>query len=235
MPGKHVRFSRTKLVHSPATPPMSFASLSPASSNAPLTPPVIAHGLPGPSPYGLAFKSTYSSLPPPQPKYPAHIRPHPLLDSSSMFFDMREHPSYITYHQAPLSSRMLSESAFTQPIRTITITTAHLKLTIRISASNGSYLTLRDVLDGMYNALRKNITPAEFNALPTPKDRQRATREYENRYRRLRSSSAYEEEKRQGMKRVDFLMGMTRFVGLSSSGHGPDSWVLSHSWLGSWY
>ena len=35
----------------------------------------------------------------------------------------------------------------------------------------------------------------------------------EQRYRRHRSSQAYDLEKRGGMKRVDFLMGKTKFLG----------------------
>ena len=37
----------------------------------------------------------------------------------------------------------------------------------------------------------------------------------EQRYRRHRSSQAYDLEKRGGMKRVDFFMGKTKFLGLA--------------------
>lgn len=225
---KRVRFSRTKLVHSPATPPISLVPSTPPSSHIPLTPPEVAPGLPGPSPYGLGFKSMYTLPPPlPEPRYPASILPHPLLDSPSILFDMIEHPSYIVYHHAPLSPHLLSESAFTLPIPAVTIFVAHLPWKMYISASNGSYLTIHDIFNGIYNALRKNIKSTEFKSLLTPKDTECAVRAYEGRYRRLGSSSAYEEEKRQGMKRIDFLLCMTRFAGLTETSY-PDSWLLNH-------
>ena len=49
----------------------------------------------------------------------------------------------------------------------------------------------------------------------------------EQRYRRHRSSQAYDLEKRGGMKRVDFLMGKTKFLGLAMTSHGSDVWRLS--------
>lgn len=98
-----------------------------------------------------------------------------------------------------------------------------------MDASNGSYVTVGDVVDAVYHILRRNVTAEEFNALPSIKNRQRVTRAYEARYRRLRSSRTYEEEKRQGMKRVDFLMGSTRFTGLSPPEHGRDEWTLAFS------
>ncbi|KAG1794303.1 uncharacterized protein BJ212DRAFT_1530893, partial [Suillus subaureus] len=44
---------------------------------------------------------------------------------------------------------------------------------------------------------------------------------------RASSAEAYAEEQRKGLKRVDFLMGCTTFMGLSSTKLGPDVWVLN--------
>lgn len=228
MSRNHVRFSRTTMVHSPDTPSTCSGSLTPVSSSRPLAQPAVGQGLPGPSPYMLTHPSGYP-MPPPQHMYPAHVRAHHLLEPSSMFFDMVDHPSCITYHHRLVSSRVMSEPAFSQPIRTTMISVGHLPWKIPISASNDSYLTVHDVLHGIYKSLRNNIAPAEFSALPTPQDKQRATLAYEHRYWRLRNSSEYEEEKRRGMKRIDFLMEMTRFAGLSGTNYGPDAWVLNYA------
>jgi hypothetical protein len=46
------------------------------------------------------------------------------------------------------------------------------------------------------------------------------------RYRRQLSARIHEEEKSGGMKRVDFLMGHTRFLGISNSGRWLEEWQL---------
>ena len=85
---------------------------------------------------------------------------------------------------------------------------------------------MEDVLSSLYRSLRTNITPSEFNTLQSPTDRLRATRAYEQRYRRQRSVRVYEEEKRGGMKRIDFLMGHTQLLGISNESRRPEEWRL---------
>ena len=108
----------------------------------------------------------------------------------------------------------------------MTIISPHLPWSIKVHATNAHYVSLQDVLEAVYRTLRINLTQSEFASLPTEKDRRRATRAYEERYRRHRSQRSYEEEKRAGMKRVDFFMGRTRFVGLSNDGRRADEWHL---------
>ena len=85
---------------------------------------------------------------------------------------------------------------------------------------------MEDVLSSIYRSLRTNITASEFNTFQSPTDRGRATRAYEQRYRRQRSVRVYEEEKRGGMKRIDFLMGHTQFLGISNENHRLEEWRL---------
>ena len=103
------------------------------------------------------------------------------------------------------------------------------------------YITVRDVLTEIYYALRAPISHSEYAQLSYERDRERAGRAYKRRYRRVLSSSAgphhedssddsrrereYEDEKKAGLRRVDFLMEKTRFGGLSR-GRGPGEWVL---------
>ncbi|KAF8811420.1 hypothetical protein BYT27DRAFT_7208559 [Phlegmacium glaucopus] len=142
-------------------------------------------------------------------------------------YDLMEHPSTImTRNNYSLSPRTFREPATTPPLPFLTITSIHLPWTIKVYASNGSYVTLEDVFDCMYRSLRTNITSGEFKMFPRPEDQRRATRAYEQRYRRLRNNRAYDEEKRGGMKRVDFLMGRTKFLGISNSSRRPDEWQL---------
>jgi hypothetical protein len=85
---------------------------------------------------------------------------------------------------------------------------------------------VEDVLSSIYRSLRTNLTSSEFNTFQTPTDQQCAIHAYKQRYRRQRSVRIYEEEKRGGMKRVDFLMGHTQFLGISNDSHQPEKWCL---------
>ncbi|KDR67080.1 hypothetical protein GALMADRAFT_80144 [Galerina marginata CBS 339.88] len=138
-----------------------------------------------------------------------------------------DHPSAITRNHHTVSSRALCEPATNPPLGFISMTSPYLPWTIKVYASNRSYVTLEDVYESIYRSLRANVTPSEFNSFPTPNDQRRATRAYEQRYRRQRSTRIYEEEKRGGMKRVDFLMGHTRFLGISNNGRRPEEWHLN--------
>lgn len=216
---KKVRFAYKNLFYSPR-----HTVSSPTPIPTPITPPSTGYGLPGPSPYVVSYapQNTTTSVP-----HAVHIYTHPMLDSSSITYDLMDHPSTIlTRNNYSLSVRTLRERATTPPLSYLTITSIHLPWTIKVYASNGSYVTLEDVFDSIYRNLRTNITSAEFNLFSNQDDQRRATRAYEKRYRRLRNTRAYDEEKRGGMKRVDFLMGHTKYLGLSNSSRHPDEWQL---------
>jgi len=214
---KLVRFAYQNKFYSPLNP---VSSLSPAP--VPITPPSTGYGLPGPSPYAASF-------PPQQPimsQYAGPVNAHPLLDTT-LTYDLMEHPSTIkTSNNYSLSPRTFREPATTPPLPFLTIHSIRLPWAIKVYAANGSYVTLEDVFDSIYRSLRKNITSAEFNMFSSQDDQRRATRAYEKRYRRLRDTRGYEEEKRGGMKRIDFLMGHTKFLSISNSSYRPEEWQL---------
>ena len=219
---KKVRFAYKNIFYSPrhtvSSPP------PPPPPPAPITPPSTGYGLPGPSPYVISYapQNPTTSVP-----YAGLVYAHPLLDASSITYDLMEHPSTImTRNNYSLSTRTLREPATTPRLSFLKITSIHLPWTIKVYASNAVYVTLEDVFISIYRNLRTNITSAEFNLFSKQDDQRRATRAYEKRYRRLRNTRAYDEEKRGGMKRVDFLMGHTKFLGLSNSSRHPDEWQL---------
>jgi hypothetical protein len=94
--------------------------------------------------------------------------------------------------------------------------------------SDGRYVTVADVLSKLHRFLRTNITEAEFIGLETEKRKLRATEAYFRRCTRLQGLRGYREEKEQGMKRVDFLLGRTKFGGLSPT-CTADVWRLHAS------
>ncbi|KAF9460205.1 hypothetical protein BDZ94DRAFT_1139093, partial [Collybia nuda] len=208
---KHVRFSRKHTFYSPPTPPtpeLSLGSVSPASSGGPITPPSYSGNLPGPTPGSVCV--------------------HPLLQlsrSPAVNFDLTQPPSTITSRHHGISQRVLSEPATSPPMRTMTITSRHLPWIITAHTSRGPFVTVYDVFDAIYYTLRKNITPNEYHSLPTQKDKHHVNTAYEQRYRRIRSSREYQDEKSGGVRRVDFLMDHTRFMGLSMT-RETDTWIL---------
>jgi hypothetical protein len=158
-----------------------------------------------------------------------HYSPTPFFRVCVVPWDMVEKPSTMTLNNYPLSSRLLLEQATSPSLPAFSIKSIHLPWTINVRASNRSYVTLEDLFESIYRSLRTNITTNEFILLPHQKDQARATRAYEKRYRRFRNNSAHDEEKRGGMKRVDFLMGRTRFHSISNTGHRSDEWRLNAS------
>ncbi|KAJ7459330.1 hypothetical protein FB451DRAFT_1272522 [Mycena latifolia] len=223
MPGRHVRFSSENIFHSPPPPPlMSPSSSSSTSSYGPLTPPPLPYaGLPGPTPFVPPSAYTKSSA--------GKGRAHSLIAQSStplLNYDISLHPSSISTHYMGVSSAGLVEPAVYPPQPAISLATPYLPWAIGVVASNRRYVTVSDVLNSVYHALRANVTPAEFNALDTQKLMRRAAAAYTKRCERLRGHRGYAEEKMQGVKRIDFLMGHTKFQGISPGVGAPGMWQI---------
>ncbi|KAL1756878.1 hypothetical protein FB107DRAFT_260616 [Schizophyllum commune] len=108
------------------------------------------------------------------------------------------------------------------PLPRLTIICAHLPWRIHVDASNGRYVTVSDVLAALSHTLRTPVTEPEFHQLLGHTDRRRAAAAYTERYRRAGTS----EEKRGGLRRVDFLMSRYHFVGLEPVRGRGDAWTL---------
>ncbi|KAJ7264843.1 hypothetical protein C8J57DRAFT_1331887 [Mycena rebaudengoi] len=223
MPGRHVRFSSTNTFHSP--PPALSHSPSSTDSAGPFTPPSLPNvGLPGPTPY--APRRSYTD------PWAAKARAHTLVAFSSsplLNYDVSLHPSFISTHYRGVSTAGFHEPAVYPPQPNISVVTPHLPWSIVVPASNGRYVTVSDVITTIYRSLRVNVTATEFNALRTQKLMRRATAAYTQRYARLKGHRGYTEEKSQGVKRVYFLMGCTKFQGISPTSSGADLWQLNIS------
>ncbi|KAF9461571.1 hypothetical protein BDZ94DRAFT_805527 [Collybia nuda] len=133
---------------------------------------------------------------------------------------------------AQQTSRVLSEGA-TMPLTAsleIVCPTLPWKITITPRERN-AFVTVSDVLNGMYSALQRQITDIEFS-LESPKDQRRITEAYRLRCKRFGSDGKASEELSKGVKRIDFLHGKNRFLGFSLV-EQPDLsqpiWLLSTS------
>ncbi|KAJ2915791.1 hypothetical protein MD484_g4639, partial [Candolleomyces efflorescens] len=189
-----------------------------------------------PSPQQYAPPQRSKTLPP-QASAPTHspkLKIHPYLESSSsrhpaIVYDLLDPPSQASRHHHTLSPSALSDPATSPPTQMLTIQFPNLpgswELRITGSSSRG-YVTLGDVLERIYGDLRQSITQREWESLR--RSEQARTREaYENRYRRYRTQAVYLKEKAGGMKRIDFLLGKTKFLGLSRASKRGEVWAMN--------
>ncbi|KAF9254929.1 hypothetical protein L218DRAFT_967750 [Marasmius fiardii PR-910] len=207
MPGipKHVRFSTTRTEYTIRSPSYSLSPL--------------------PSSDGRAY---YGSASPPVKAVAQPVRAHSLLSYSSshqpaLNFDVTLPITAMTAKYRSLPSQHLSEPATSPTLPSLILTCRLLpRWTITIYSSNGRYVTVRDVLDGIYKTLRKNVTHKEYHSIPTQRDQHRINKAYERRYSRVLH---YHAEKQSGVKRVDFLCERVWFTGIAPTNRA-DVWEL---------
>ncbi|KAF7986311.1 hypothetical protein HWV62_35272 [Athelia sp. TMB] len=150
---------------------------------------------------------TYPSHPPysshPQPRPPTAHKPHPALPSE--------------YATAP-------------PVRALNITCG-LAPAWKITAQNprGGGVTVADVLRAVHAALHAPLAHGEWAAL-AGKQRARVAAAYEERWRGAADPAG---ERMQGLRRVDALLGCTRFGGLIvADGRGECVLSLTRNTMG---
>ena len=178
-------------------------------------------------PFGSPYRA-WSPLPP----LPS-IDIHPLLAVSktpSLIYDMSRHISSLYPSHPSLSPHRLAEPATEPPMTSLVIVCDHLPWPINIRArQHNGYITVADVMDGLYRDLRLNVTEGEYSLLLLSHDmKHQVKKAYEQRYRSA-SFMEYAHEKAQGLRRVDFLGGKNTFMGLSSTGEGAGVWQLNVS------
>ncbi|KAF7428516.1 hypothetical protein PC9H_007740 [Pleurotus ostreatus] len=215
MPGKHVRFA----ADIPATPSPTWSQFSLPSTSGPKTPSPVSH-------YGL--DSPYFTKPLPQ----MTVQIHPALGYSTtphLNYDISCHPSTLTPAHPSLSPAILSEAATRPPLPSITLVSQYLPWKLEIKPTVGHFVTVSDVINGMYRALRLTVSKVEYAALPSLAAQQRVTDAYSHRCARILDSSAKQVEMQKGLKRIDFFVNKNRFMGLSSTPLGPHVWSINVS------
>ncbi len=221
MQRKHVHFAPTNQYLAPPAGRTS-RSYSPASSTGPLTPPSHAFALPGPTPYAFPSSPSKSRVVP--------TRLHSLIEYSTaptIIYDFVDPPSAMSSRRDRISSRTLSEPATSPPMQSMTLISPHLPWRIPVIARNRSFVSVMDIIDAIYHCLRMQVGEPEYKLLPTRKDQERASAAYRQRYKRYRDPRTYDEERRHGLRRLDFLMGHSKFRGLSRTDSGPSTWFLN--------
>lgn len=212
MPGKHVTFAETNQVYSPPrTPSPSFSDSTSSSSSGPITPP---------SPFSIS-----AALP------KGSVIPNTLLAFDrgipAIKFDVSlQAPALINGpHPSLLSNAQLHDPAVFPPTSTLHIVSA-LPWTLTVQAERNPYVTVMDVLCTLYNILRIPASRAEYAKESAASQIAIATA-FHARVERGPNPAARAEQLSKGLRRVDFLQGQTRFLGLSSTKLGPNVWALN--------
>lgn len=212
MPGKHVTFAETNIMYSPpppCTPSPTFSDCSLPSSTGPITPP---------SPFFTA-----SALP------KGSVLPNSLLAFDrglpTIIFDLSMTKPAVTNTRSPilLTTAQLSDPAVLPPTKVLQIV-SNLPWTLTITAQSHAYVTVLDVLTQLYSLLRLPVSRVEYEKEKAATQAE-ISRAFHARIERDPRTHVAEREK--GLKRIDFLQGRNRFLGLSSTSHGPHVWALN--------
>ena len=231
---KRVQFAPTNIVYSPipATPsPCRSPSSLPSTPDIPTPPPELEYSSTG---------GAYPRSPYPQPNneiYPDQIDPksmqiHFLLAYTpyaepALSYDLTLHPDSLN-DQISLATSY--EPATQPPMRTIFIICPQLKqwdpIEVTAAGSGGEYVTVDDVLTTIYVHLRNAVSHSEYASCT---ERQAVDAAWLARWGRIQDTGLRAAEHMKGVKRVDFLFGQNRFLGLSGTLRGPDIWELNVS------
>jgi len=226
---KKVRFADAAIISDhPSSPSNKLQSHSSASPFEPFTPRIRVLPL---GPPRVSAKRNSS--------IPCAARTHPALQHAptgpAIRYDLVNSPSgpalSLRSREVVRSlSRALDDPATDPPVHRMTIWCLHLPWTIQASPSSSSdFVSVSDVLVHIYKTLRKRITDSDYDLLEEERDREYAAEAYRYRYRQIRDRRESDDERIGGMRRVDFLMDMTQFGGLTQgiNAYGEEGWVLS--------
>ncbi|KZT33303.1 hypothetical protein SISSUDRAFT_1037131 [Sistotremastrum suecicum HHB10207 ss-3] len=147
---------------------------------------------------------------------------HPILSSHAtsprIHYDIAAPPSTI--------SSDLSEPATIPPTPHLRIACELVPWTIEVSNTQSvTGVTCANVFEAIYSTLRHRIHPDEWERI-SPKQREKVSEAYYRRCSRTMVRSEKEEQSR-GVRRVDWLLKQTKFIGLSPSFEAKETWVLT--------
>jgi len=220
---------------SPLTPSPTYSDFSLPSSD-PLTPPSL--------PYHLSPVRTVGNV----------TRVHPVIAYNDrtppLYFDVASPPSRSLPIHSPSSGSqrgflphasqasppplgfepvLLNEPATYPPLSSITLMSDLLPWSIHVEASASlsvPVVTIFDVLQTLYITLRIPIAPCEWANVPTTAQSLISAAFY-RRIDGIRDYNLRDSQRRKGVRRVDFLTGRTRLIGLSPVPDKPGVFVVS--------
>lgn len=231
MPDKVVRFEEYSEYHlydpsTTRTPSPSFSESTLSTSPGLMTPPNPRH-----PPLHAAYKSNTLPLPSLDDSDSALVALHELLEYSwppHFEWAVSTNPDVVFTESQSLTSRTLMEAATTPPLPEIVLLSRRLPWRIGIQASD-TYVTIDDVISGLHRILQRTVSDTEL-AKESEEQRKSLREAFEQRCRKLEQIdlNRAHNERSNGMRRLDFLMGNHRFLGLSKCADGePNTFKFS--------
>ncbi|KAF8164074.1 hypothetical protein BJ912DRAFT_1068595 [Pholiota molesta] len=232
---RRVHFAPTNRIYSPgsATPSPTFTVSSLPSSSSPdlLTPPPeeeddYFHAVYPRTPYSTNM-DLYPEAIIPKPRQIHFLLAYSPHSEPAFHYDL-VHPPTNGDGQYPIHA--FSEYATSPPMNSIIVTHPLLKFDIEVTPppdSSNKFITVADVLVSIYRNLRLSIHPVEYAELPDGERREGVDAAYYVRCGTVRDPEERATEERKGIKKIDLLMGCTRFMGLSGTLSGPEVWELN--------
>jgi hypothetical protein len=159
------------------------------------------------------------ALPPSTPYLLRRCLAEPIFD-----FNVSVHPLDNPSIRNMKLQEELNEPATEPPIRSITLESRHLPWPITISTEH-YYLTVFDLLMGIYNNLRIVATEEDFAKQSRERQDEIALAFYD-RWERRAPSNFREQERCKGLRRVDFLPGSTLHFRRLEKAKGSDTWII---------
>jgi hypothetical protein len=230
----------------PRTPSPAMSASSLTSSSGPVTPENYMQPLPPVQVYQQYQYGTYLAVPEQYSKHhrsqPSAVSPmagatsvHQLLsaplfahsNTQPFIWALYEHPNSMTSLSSPsmtpgypIPTTTLSLPATQPPMSKLAVTCALLPFTLHIEASRAfgqSYVTIGDLLCGIYSQLRTQLSSADYRQLcRTPDVQQSVSEAFYSRCSVLREGRRDEEQR--GLRRSDLLMASQMFAGLEMRG-----------------
>lgn len=231
---RSVRFAEEDEAIPDVDTPSPTLSSSPLSSPGPETP--------SSSPINPLFAPTSSQYLPCIP-LPLHVDPlvdgfltiHqilglPLTGTLPFKFDVTRDPACTLEFDSSsiLTPAVLAEPATTPPLDRMVLQCDEFPWQLVICPQNSKeFVTVSDVLSGIYSSLRIPVNSGDYNGLSEEKQRM-ITQTFFHRYDRHGETEARGKEKAKGVKRVDFLIRRNFFTGICPT-CSPLVWKLTLS------
>lgn len=153
------------------------------------------------------------------------------LSSPSLDFDVTQYKPKSTNPKLPLELE-LDLPATSPPSEYMEIISPNLPWRVIIQPGKGvpgapaGIITVRDVLFGIYTSLRQPILQTEFDLVPDAQVRNAITEAYRSRCNSSSDLAVTQHELKRGIRRVDFLRGESKFLGITPAKAGSHVWVL---------
>ena len=204
---------------SPRTPSPTFSESTASSLTPPPTPQSLFATAPLPAPMSRIHPAVTYRGTPPYLCFDLAFPPSYLLapDSPSLSSDCRTPSSSSSFES--VNFLLLYEPAIHPASSTITLLTEALPWSVTVTAKS-TYVTLFDVLQALHSSLRRQVTKVEWASLSRASQAVIAT-SFHKRVDGFSDPVKRGKQLGKGVRRLDFLVGRTRFFGISAFGEKP--------------